>query len=73
MNIHVHETVCMRMAPVRNFDYAAHLDEYDGAPDAGIVGNWIGYGPTKEAAVADLWHQIADWIEERIAEEECHD
>jgi hypothetical protein len=59
--------------PLRNFDWVAHLDGYDGAPDAGIVGNWIGYGKTKEAAVADLLAQIADYIEERLAEEDCYD
>jgi hypothetical protein len=73
MNIKVHETVCLRMAPTREFDYAAHLDDYDGAPDAGKVGNWIGYGPTPQAAATDLWEQIADYIEERLAEGKCHD
>jgi hypothetical protein len=55
---------------VRCFDWCAHLDDYDGAPDSGIVGNWLGHGETKEAAIADLLDQIADYIEERMAEED---
>jgi hypothetical protein len=44
--------------PVRNFDWSAHLDGYDGAPDAG----WqpVGSGPTREAAIADLATQIEE-------------
>ena len=69
-------TVCFDFPPIpiRSFDFSAHLtDYYDGAPDAGRFGNWIGYGETKEAAVADLLDQIADWLADKLDEEECHD
>jgi hypothetical protein len=72
MNIEVHQTAATCL-PIRNWDYAATLDCYDGAPDAGVVGNWIGYGPTAELAEQDLWEQIADWLEEKLNMELCHD
>jgi hypothetical protein len=60
--------------PLRQFDWKAYLpDLYDGAPDSGEWGNWVGRGATKEAAIADLLDQIADYIEERLAEENCYD
>ena len=44
--------------PVRSFDWSAHLDSYDGAPDAG----WqpVGHGSTEAEAIADLQEKIAD-------------
>lgn len=42
--------------PIRSFDYSAVDDDtYDGAPDSHCP---IGYGPTREAAIADLLEQI---------------
>lgn len=59
--------------PVRCFDWCAHLDGYDSAPDSGIVGNWLGHGETKEAAIADLLLQIGDWLADLLDDEQCHD
>jgi hypothetical protein len=44
--------------PIRSFDWSAHLDGYDGAPDAG----WqpVGHGATREAAIADLKNEIEE-------------
>jgi hypothetical protein len=41
--------------PMRNWDYQAATDNYDGAPDAG----WqlVGSGPTAFRAVLDLYDQ----------------
>lgn len=45
--------------PDRRFDWSAiDADRYDGAPDAGK--QYIGYGPTEAAAVADLKQQLED-------------
>jgi hypothetical protein len=38
--------------PVRQFDWAAVLDDYDGAPDAGYQP--VGHGRTQAEAIADL-------------------
>jgi len=41
--------------PIRNFDWAAYDDDtYDGP------GCRVGYGPTEEAAIADLLEQLAE-------------
>ncbi len=40
--------------PVRDFDYSAVTEDYDGAAACPI-----GYGRTAEAAVADLLEQLA--------------
>ena len=44
--------------PIRNFDWSAVTEDYDGAPDAG----WqpVGHGATEEAAIADLLEQIEE-------------
>lgn len=44
--------------PVRNFDWVAVLDNYDGAPDAGHQPT--GYGCTREDAIDDLIEQVRD-------------
>lgn len=60
--------------PIRCFDWCAYLgDYYDGAPDSGIVGNWLGHGETKEAAIADLLDQVADWVADKLDDEVCFD
>lgn len=38
--------------PIREHDWCAKLDDYDGAPDAGYQP--VGYGMTEEAAIEDL-------------------
>lgn len=55
--------------PIRCFDWEATLEGYDGAPDAGIVGNWIGHGETEMDAIEDLQEQIADYDEENPPDE----
>jgi len=42
--------------PWRGNDWCAHLDDYDGAPDAGP--QVVGWGATEAEAVADLKEQI---------------
>lgn len=42
--------------PVRNFDWCAVTEDYDGAPDAGP--QCIGHGRTEEEAIADLKEQL---------------
>ena len=68
LKIKAYETVCRAMAPTREFDYAATLDDYDGAPDS----DWqpVGRGETKAAAIADLLEQIVERLEERLEEED---
>ena len=44
--------------PIRSFDWSAHLDSYDGAPDAGFQP--VGHGATEAEAIADLKQQIED-------------
>ena len=43
---------------VRWFDWSAHLDDYDGAPDSG----WqpVGHGETEQQAIDDLKQQIEE-------------
>lgn len=43
--------------PIRQFDWSATTDNYDGAPDSHCP---IGYGPTEAAAIADLNEQLED-------------
>lgn len=50
--------------PLRQFDWEAALDGYDGAPDASGPQTMIGHGATEEEAVADLTEQLAEWEEE---------
>jgi hypothetical protein len=56
------EHVCPPI-PVRNYDWRAVLDSYDGAPDAGP--QYEGTGRTEEAAIRDLLEQLEDADEER--------
>lgn len=42
--------------PTRSFDWSAHYDDYDGAPDSNHP---IGTGPTEADAIADLLEQDA--------------
>lgn len=42
--------------PIRDFDWSAITDNYDGAPDAGR--QFIGHGRTEEEAIADLKEQL---------------
>lgn len=44
--------------PQRSFDWSAHLDNYDGAPDAGFQP--VGHGATEDEAVADLIRAMDD-------------
>src|SRR4029077_10612667 len=41
----------------RQYDWSAVLDDYDGAPDAGDQPS--GWGPTEQAAIADLLDLLA--------------
>ena len=62
----VHQKACSEVVvthdyppiPIRSFDWSAHLDSYDGAPDAG----WqpVGHGATREAAIEDLVNEIKE-------------
>lgn len=45
-------------APKAESWYAIDTSTYDGAPDAGP--QHVGYGPTAEAAIADLQEQLDD-------------
>ena len=49
--------------PVRNYDWQAHLDDYDGAPDAGP--QYEGTGRTEEDAIKDLLDQLEEADQER--------
>jgi hypothetical protein len=40
--------------PGHAHDWRARRDDYDGAPDSHPLSRAIGFGPTKEAAIADL-------------------
>lgn len=62
-----HERDCeqgIRTANIRppigttQFDWSATLADYDGAPDAGFQP--VGYGPTRDAAIADLKNEIEE-------------
>jgi len=45
--------------PTSQFDWSAwDEDSYDGAPDAGPRARLVGYGPTQDAAIADLLEQM---------------
>lgn len=44
--------------PVRDFDWSAVTDNYDGELDAGFQP--VGRGRTEEAAIADLLEQIKE-------------
>jgi hypothetical protein len=56
------EYVCPPI-PVRNYDWRAVLDSYDGAPDAGP--QYEGTGRTEEAAIRDLLEQLEEDDQER--------
>lgn len=43
--------------PVREFDWSAVTDDYDGAPDANCP---VGHGATEQAALDDLLEQLAE-------------
>ena len=45
--------------PVRDMDWSAVTDNYDGAEDSSTRGQ-IGRGPTEEAAIADLLEQLEE-------------
>ena len=49
----IHVTHDAKPIPVRDFDYCATTRSYE-------PGHPIGYGPTREAAVADLLEQLED-------------
>lgn len=56
--------------PIRDWDWTAHLKDYDGAPDScdgfdnyygpPCANNRVGEGRTEEAAIEDLLDQLAD-------------
>lgn len=48
--------------PVRNFDWQAYFDDYDGAPDAGY--QTTGSGPTPLAALIDFYENYESWFDE---------
>lgn len=48
--------------PIRDFDWCAVTEDYDGAPDAGR--QFIGNGRTEEEAIADLKEQLDEDAEE---------
>jgi hypothetical protein len=48
--------------PIRCFDWCAHLDSYDGAPDSGHQP--MGQGPTRRAALVELAQDLEDNYEE---------
>lgn len=47
----------MKPIPLRQFDWSAVTDDYDGAEDSHDP---IGYGATEEKAIADLKEQMGD-------------
>jgi len=53
--------------PIRSWDWSAHLDDYDGAPDAG----WqpVGHGRTEDEAIADLLRQVEEYDDGYEADE----
>lgn len=51
----VHTTHVYPPIPIRSFDWSAHFDGYDGAPDAGFQP--IGSGATEQEAIDDLFEQ----------------
>jgi hypothetical protein len=53
--------------PVRCYDWRAVFDDYDGAPDAGYQP--MGYGKTREEAIAELILEAGDG-DYSIAEEQ---
>lgn len=53
-------THCRPPIPSNQFDWIATYEDYDGAPDAGVDGNWIGYGATEIDAIASLFEQSGD-------------
>lgn len=50
----VHTDFVYPPIPLRDFDWSAVFDDYDGAEDANCP---IGRGPTEQAAIADLLDQ----------------
>ncbi len=67
---HDHETVCKRCLagistqyvyppiPIRDFDWVATFDHYDGAPDSGWRSKLSGHGKTEDEAIINLIHAI---------------
>ena len=64
----IHTSYCCPPIPVRHYDWAAVLDDYDGAPDAGP--QYVGTGSTEEAAITDLLNQLEERDEERAEYEQ---
>ena len=52
----IHTDFWAKPGPIRDFDWTAVTDDYDGAPDAGPQP--VGYGRTENEAVADLVQQM---------------
>ena len=48
--------------PVRTSDWSAHLDDYDGAPDAGFQP--VGRGISRRDAIVDLAYEIESHLED---------
>jgi hypothetical protein len=48
--------------PLRSHAWVAHLEDYDGAPDAGHQP--MGHGPSRRAALVELAKDIEFWAEE---------
>jgi hypothetical protein len=56
--IEVHAT--LQPTPVREWDYAATFDSYDGAPDSSPRHNPVGYGRTRYDAIVALLREVED-------------
>jgi len=74
-------TICTdydrKPVPIRDWDWTATLDSYDGAPDScdgfdnyygpPCANNRVGEGRTEEAAILDLLRELADLDDEELA------
>ena len=54
-SINIHIRYDFPPIPIRDYDWSAVLDNYDGAPDADY--HPVGHGATKELAIQDLLEQ----------------
>lgn len=55
----IHTSFDFPPIPVRNMDWSAVTDNYDGAEDSSTRGQ-IGRGATEQEAIADLLEQLED-------------
>jgi hypothetical protein len=50
--------------PIRNFDFRACFDDYDGAPDAGH--QCMGDGATAVQALCEIYDDYESWFDEPL-------